>query len=535
MADDWLVLGDVPERAARLWGDRPALVFGDQRWTHAEFSADVDRVAKGLIALGVEPGDHVALWMTNRPEWLHLMYAIPRVGGCIVPLNTRYRSDDVAYTAAQSESRVIISIDQSGPVNYRALLSDAVAEIRSAGHLEKVVMMGEQLDDSTSWTDILASGTTVSDGDLRVRAAAVAVTDRMMLAYTSGTTGHPKGVVHSHVPLRNIRQRAMLLGHTQNDVHMSYLPLFHIYGFSEVALMASLMGGSQVLFDVFDAAEVLDAVAAENGTVLHGFDSHWADLLRAQEVQPRDVSSLRTGSLPAGMESTTPIARKAQEVFCPTTSGWGMSESWSFIFSSHISDTLEQRTETSGYPMDGVELEIRDLETGAPVPFDVPGALFVRSYTVTSGYWRKEEASAETLIDGWLNTGDVARLRSDGHLVFIGRHKDMLKVGGENVSPAEVEGYLLDVDGVDDIAVVGYPDARLAEVPVAYVVRSAGDVGSSLTEADLLDRCKGRIASFKIPRHVIFIDEMPATPSGKIRKVELREMALEALGDPNHG
>ena len=235
------------------------------------------------------------------------------------------------------------------------------------------------------------------------------------------------------------------------------------------------------------------------------------------------------------MESTTPIAIKAQEVFCPTTSGWGMSESWSFIFSSHISDTLEQRTETSGYPMDGVELEIRDLETGAPVPFDVPGALFVRSYTVTSGYWRKEEASAETLVDGWLNTGDVARLRSDGHLVFIGRHKDMLKVGGENVSPAEVEGYLLDVDGVDDIAVVGYPDSRLAEVPVAYVVRSAGDVGSSLTEADLLDRCKGRIASFKIPRHVIFIDEMPATPSGKIRKVELREMALEALGDPNHG
>jgi fatty-acyl-CoA synthase len=290
------------------------------------------------------------------------------------------------------------------------------------------------------------------------------------------------------------------------------------------------MGGAQVLFDVFDADEVLDVVAEQGGTVLHGFDSHWADLLRADDRQARDLSSLRTGSLPAGMESTTPIARRVQEVFCPTTSGWGMSESWGFICSSHLSDSLEQRTETSGYPMDGVELEIRDLETGLPVAADVPGALFVRSYTVTSGYWRKEEATAGALADGWLNTGDVARLRPDGHLVFIGRHKDMLKVGGENVSPAEIEGYLLDVDGVEDIAVVGYPDPRLAEVPVAYVVRAAG---SDVSAEDLIERCRGRIASFKIPRHVIFIDAMPATPSGKIRKVELREMALETLGDPS--
>jgi fatty-acyl-CoA synthase len=530
MNDDWLLLGDVAERAARKWGDRQALVFEGTSWTHAEFSQDVDRVAKGLIGLGVERGDHVAVWMTNRPEWLHLMYAIPRVGGCIVPLNTRYRSDDDAYTAAQSESRVMISIDQSGPIDYRSMIADARPEIESAGHLEHIVMMGEQLDGSTSWDELLELGESVSDTQLLERAATVTVDDRMMLAYTSGTTGHPKGVIHSHRPIRNIRQRAMLLGHTQNDLHMSYLPLFHVYGFSEVALMASLMGGAQVLFDVFDADEVLDVVAEQGGTVLHGFDSHWADLLRADDRQARDLSSLRTGSLPAGMESTTPIARRVQEVFCPTTSGWGMSESWGFICSSHLSDSLEQRTETSGYPMDGVELEIRDLETGLPVAADVPGALFVRSYTVTSGYWRKEEATAGALADGWLNTGDVARLRPDGHLVFIGRHKDMLKVGGENVSPAEIEGYLLDVDGVEDIAVVGYPDPRLAEVPVAYVVRAAG---SDVSAEDLIERCRGRIASFKIPRHVIFIDAMPATPSGKIRKVELREMALETLGDPS--
>jgi fatty-acyl-CoA synthase len=290
-------------------------------------------------------------------------------------------------------------------------------------------------------------------------------------------------------------------------------------------MMAGLTGGSQVLFDVFEPNEVLEAVEAEGGTVLHGFDSHWADLIRSQQLAERDVSSLRVGTLPAGMESTIPIARQAQDIFCPTTSGFGMSESWAFIASSHITDSIEQRTEASGYPMYGIEFEIRDLENGSVLAANETGALHVRGYTVTSGYWDKPEATAEVLDDnGWLDTGDVALLRPDGHVVFIGRHKDMLKVGGENVSPAEVEGYLLEVDGVEEIAVVGYPDERLVEVPVAFVVRS-----NDVEAEDLIERCRGKIASFKIPRHIIFISEMPATPSGKIRKVELREWALTKI------
>jgi fatty-acyl-CoA synthase len=175
--------------------------------------------------------------------------------------------------------------------------------------------------------------------------------------------------------------------------------------------------------------------------------------------------------------------------------------------------------------MYGIEFEIRDLDTGVVLPAAETGALHVRGYTVTSGYWNKPEATAEALDDdGWLDTGDVALLRPDGHVVFVGRHKDMLKVGGENVSPAEVEGYLLEVDGVQEIAVVGYPDERLVEVPVAFVVRS-----NDVTAENLIERCRGKIASFKIPRHVVFIDEMPVTPSGKIRKVELREWALQKI------
>lgn len=525
MNDYWLLMGDVPGRAAHLWKDNLALVFKGDRWTHGEFAADVEKVARGLIALGVERGDHVAVWMTNRPEWLHLMYAIPRVGACVVPLNTRYRTDDVAYTVVQSESKFLIALDRSGPINYGEMLTDAREELDKGGYLHTIVMLGERIENSVGWQAMLAGGDAIDDETLEHRASEVDVEDRMMLAYTSGTTGHPKGVIHSHKPVRNTYERAMLLGHSRNDVHLSYLPLFHAYGFSEVAMMAGLTGGSQVLFDVFDPDEVLDAVESERGTVLHGFDSHWADLIRAQNQRAREVSSLRVGTLPAGMESTIATARLVQDVFCPTTSGFGMSESWAFIASSHVTDSLEQRTEASGYPMHGIEFQVRDLDSGEVVGVNEPGALHVKGYTVMNGYWGKPEATAEVFdSDGWLDTGDVGLLRQDGHVVFIGRHKDMLKVGGENVSPAEVEGYLLEMDGVEEIAVVSYPDERLVEVPVAFVVGS-----SDLSADDLLDRCRGKIASFKIPRHIIFVEEMPVTPSGKIRKVELREWALAQI------
>lgn len=534
---DHVRLGDLPTRAAARWGERTALLYGDARWTYTEFADDVDKLAKGLMAIGVQNGDHVAVWMTNRPEWLQLLYAVAKVGGCLVPLNTRYRSDDLAFTVINSEARLLIAIDRSGPVDYAALLTAARDEIDAAGHLDRVVMLSvtsdkaSTLDRATSWDLLLAAGAQISDGELAERARAVDPDQLMMLVYTSGTTGHPKGVMHTHRPLRNVRERAMLLGHTRNDIHLNYLPLFHIYALSEIALMAMLTGGCQKLYDAFDAELVLNDIETLHATTVHGFDAVWADLLEAQRVRPRDVSSLRLGTLPAGAPSTTPIARQVQDVFCTTISGFGMSESWSFIVCSHPTDSLEQRTETSGYPMMGVEIEVRDPESGAQVPPGTEGKLFVRHFTVTGGYWANPAATAEAIDpNGWLDTGDIALLRPDGHLVFLGRHKDMLKVGGENMSPAEVEGYLREVPGVLDVAVVGFPDQRLSEVPVAYVTRiKESDPNATVTEDALLDRLRGRIASYKIPRAIIFLDEMPMTPSGKIRKVELRERALRDL------
>lgn len=538
---DWFrkrTLGALLDEAAARYGGRDALVFEGRRWTYFEFNAETDRVAKALIALGVEPGERIALWMTNRPEWLFLMFAIARVGACVVPLNTRYRTDDIAYTVTQSRAATLITLDRSGPVDYQGMLqqsmpvtgrrTDGALAIDTYPDLRRLVVLGSaHIAGATDWQSFIAAGAPITDAALARRAAAVDPDSLMMICYTSGTTGHPKGVMHTHRPIRNTMERAQIIGLTCCDVHMNYLPLFHVYAFSEISMMCVLTGACQVLMDVFDAERALDLAQAERATVLHGFEAHWLNLLNAQAGCARDLQ-VRIGTLPSGVESTVPIAERVQDVFCPTVSGFGMSEAWAFIAISNPAHSREQRTASSGYLMNDYAARIIDTETGRDLPAGQPGELWIRGYAVMQGYWDKPEATAATLdADGWLHTGDMAMIRDDGMLVFLGRYKDMLKVGGENVSPAEIEVILRDMDEILDAAVVALPDPRLAEVPVAFVILRAG---AKLDDRDLVARMKGRVASFKIPRHVLFVDHFPMTSSGKIRKVELRAQARQLLG-----
>lgn len=529
-------LGQLLDEVAARHGAREALVFEERRWTWQDFKRESDAVAKGLMGIGVEPGERVALWMTNRPEWLWLMFALGKIGACLVPLNTRYRTDDVSYAVTQSRSATLVTLDRSGPVDYQGMLMESMPAVRQKPDrtltverypdLKRLVVLGERrLAHAHTWESLLAAGNSISDDALAARAAATAPDDLMMIAYTSGTTGHAKGVMHSHVPIRSVHERAQLLGQTMADIHMNYLPLFHIYAYSEIAMMCALTGAKQVLMDVFDAERALDLAERERATFLHGFEAHWADLLAAQARKPRTLW-VRMGTLPAGQESTSPIAEKAQDVFCPTVSGFGMSEVWAFVACSHPSHTREQRVYASGYPMNDYEFKIIDPATGQELPPGAPGELLIKGYGIMKGYWDKPEATAHALVDGWMHSGDRAYIRDDGHLVFVGRVKDMLKVGGENVSPAEVEAYLRSMAEVQDAAVVAYPDARLTEVPVAFVILTPGQ---QITGETVLARMKGRIASFKIPRHVVFVDGFPMTSSGKIRKVELRAQARERL------
>ncbi|MYJ74808.1 MAG: AMP-binding protein [Gammaproteobacteria bacterium] len=524
---------DLPDEVARKFGNREALVFEDQRYTFVALKDEIDRAAKALMALGVERGDHVSLWLNNRAEWIFLMYALAKVGAVQVPINTRFRTNDLRYVLRQSDSAMLITHDTSGPIDYLDMVRQVVdlPHDGSFPELRHVVIVGDgEYEGTVSWASALAKSQTVSEADLCARADAVDPDDPVFMMYTSGTTGFPKGVLHDHRLIRNVEERAFRMAVTENDTIMSYLPLFHAFGYSEAALMSMATGARQVLTGTFDADESLDLIERERATIAHGFEAHMQMLCDAQEANPRDLGSLRTGLFAAGMHSATPVARRGERVMAPlkALSAYGMTEVWVGAALSALDDDPPHRLETSGYPAPGYQFKVVDPETGRQQPDGVPGELRVKSYALMKGYYNKPKETAESYdADGWFCTGDMAERHADGYIRFLGRFKDMLKVGGENVDPMEVEGLLLEHPAVQQVAVVGLPDRRLAEVPVAFVERKPD---REVQADDILGYCRGKVASFKIPRHAIFLDEFPMTASGKIRKVELREKAQQLLG-----
>jgi fatty-acyl-CoA synthase len=495
----------------------------------------VDRLARGLIGLGVAPGEKVALWMVNRPEFIEAMFAVMKIGAVLVPINTRFRTDDLAYVLGQSDASTLIIAERSGPVDYldmvKALapsLSGGAAREARFPKLRRVIAVGDAPGAETlHWRAVQTAGDRVDAAALRARAEAVDPDGTAFFMYTSGTTGFPKGAMHAHAIVRNVTDRAFRMAITPADVILMYLPLFHLFGFSEGALMSMATGARQILTETFDPAQSLALVEQERVTILHGFDSHFKELLEAYERGPRDVASIRTGILATGMSSSVPIARKARQVLGRFLSGYGMSEFGVGVSLSALDSTEEQCTEASGFPAPGYEVRIVDPSSGREQPPEVAGEILVRSYMTMQGYYGKPDATAQALDrDGWVHTGDMGVMRTDGHLRFMGRYKDMLKIGGENVDPMEVEAFLMSHPAINLAAVVSFPDARLAEVGVAFVKR---EPGCPLTDGDVLAHCKGRIASFKIPRHVVFVDDFPMTSSGKIQKVKLREEALRRI------
>ena len=528
---DWYekqTIGRLPEHAAERWGAREALAFQGKRWTFADVHAGIDAAAKGLLQFGIAPGDKVALWMVNRPEWLHAMFAIMQIGAVLVPVNTRFRTDDMAYVLGQSDAVAVVLGDCSGPVDYLGMMREVAPGLSARPDarfpaLRHVIALSDRTHaDAIGWYQMLEAGRRVSDDALRERARAVDPGDSAFVFYTSGTTGFPKGAVHDHLIIKNTSDMADRMGVTADDVILMYLPLFHAFGFICGALMSMISGARQVLTETFDANACVDLIASEKATMIHGFDTHFKDLLDAQGKSRRDVSSVRTGICGTGMSSAIPIARQARRTFGNFMTGFGMSEI-GIVTLSALDSTEEQCVEANGYPLAGCEVRVIDPATGLDQPVSVPGEILARSYMVTPGYYKQPAETARALDqDGWFHTGDMGVMRRDGHLRFLGRYKDMLKIGGENVDPMEVEGFLMSHPAIRMAAVVGVPDARLSEVAVAFV---QVEPGSNLTEREVIEHCRGRVASFKTPRRVAFVDEFPMTSTGKIQKVKLRERA----------
>ncbi len=533
------VLGRLPDEAAARWGDREALTFQDRRWTFTEVNAEINRVARGLLALGVQPREHVCIWLNNCPEWIFLMFAIARIGAVHIPVNTRFRTADLQYILQQSDCSTLITHESSGPIDYLAMVRELIPHEGQAGDaithgdyplLKRLIIKSEREHAGTvSWAGLLQAGEAVPQAEVDARSAAVTAEDTLYIMYTSGTTGFPKGVLRNHALIQNQVDRGKVTRTSEHDVFLNYLPLFHLFGYVDGPMMSMLFGNRQIVTETFDPAEAMALVENERVTQVHGFETHLKDLMDEQERHPRDISSLRVGIFAVGMQSAVPVAHKAGKVLAPmkTITAYGMTEVGQNATLSDLDSSEEQRCETSGYPSPGYEVRVIDPLTGEEQPHDVPGEIIVRTYNLMQGYYKKPEETTRVVdAEGWFHTGDTGYLRPDGYMRFIGRYKDMLKIGGENVDPMEVEGHLLGHAGVHKVSVVGLPDERLTEVPVAFVQPKPG---SGLTPQDVIDFCRGKIASFKIPRHVVFVEDFPMTPSGKVQKVKLREQARESI------
>jgi fatty-acyl-CoA synthase len=538
---DWfekVSLGALVDRAAARFGLREALYYEGKRWSFAELKAETDRVAKGLLALGIQPNEKVSLWMPNRPEWISTLFAVMKIGAILVPINTRFRTADLEYVVRQSDSTTLITVDRSGPVHYSKMVSELCPDLYQSDpnhvkaallpDLQRIVVLGDQrLTGTHAWPDMLAHGEIIPDVALAERQHAVDPDDTALIMYTSGTTGFPKGVMHNHNILRTIIDQANRMGVTPRDVILMYLPLFHCFGLYEGPLMSMVTGAQMELTTLFDPAEALALIAQEKATMLHGFDTHFKDLMDHPACATTDLRSLRTGLLAAGMASSEPVARKAQRLLCPTLTGWGMTEVGVGALLSFLDSSEDDRCLGSGWPLPGYEFKVIDPTTGQSLAPGAMGELCTRGYGVMQGYYKKPEDTAAAIdADGWLRTGDMAIMHADGMVRFLGRYKEILKVGGENVDPVEVEAFLLQHPAINQVKIIGVPDVRLSEVGVACVVLNPG---VNVTALDLIEYCRGKLASFKIPRHVLFVKEFPMTSSGKVQKFRLREAAMEEL------
>jgi fatty-acyl-CoA synthase len=540
---DWfpkLTYGDLVNRAAAKHGDREFMCFEGRRWSFNETREAVDRATKGFMALGVKPGDKVSLWLPNRPEWVHIQFALAKVGAVLVPINTQFRTNDLGYVVRQSDSSTLVSADFSGPVSYVGMIQELCPELESSSkadlslaafpELRRVVVLGDaEYPGTYSWEEVLRLGDSVSQEDLQQRESSVDPDATATIMYTSGTTGFPKGVMHGHRIIRNIMDEASRIGVKQTDVILMYLPLFHAFGIYEGPLMAFVTGARMVLTARFEPGEALTLIEQEKCTITHGFDTHFHDMLNHPDFSERDLSSLRTGLLAAGLDSSEPTARKAHRLMGRFVSAWGMTEVGAGGCLGYPDDPEDFNACASGYPLVGYEFKIVDPETGRELPPNTPGEIYCKTYLMMQGYYKKPEETAKTIDnEGWLHSGDMGLIRDDGYLRFMGRYKEMLKVGGENVDPVEVEAHLLSHPAVNQAKVIGVPDDRLNEVAAACIIPNAG---TQVSEQELLEHCK-TIASFKRPHYILFVDEYPMTASGKVQKFNLSKIAAGRLKLP---
>ena len=537
-------IGECLDRIVAQYGDHEALVSRHQRvrYTYRQLDAEARRLARGLLALGLQKGDRVALWSANTAEWLITQYAVARSGGILVSVNPAYRLREIEYALNLAGVTTLIAAPQFRDTDHVALLEELAPELRTcapgrlaASRLPTVRHIVYTSDAAHSgawrWSDLLELGESIPDETLRDSEQQIDFDDPVSIQFTSGTTGQPKGAVLSHHSLLNngffIGER---LQYRASDRVCVPVPLFHCFGMVDANLAAMTHGAAIVLpAETFSPLASLETVEAERCTSLYGVPTMFIAQLEHPRFNEFDFSSLRTG-LTGGAPVPIELMRQITGRFNMPgfTVGYGMTEMSGVSFQSEPDDDLDARCETVGAMLPHMECKIVDAETGRTVPRGTRGEVCMRGYMVMRGYWNDPTATDAAIDDaGWMHTGDVGILREDGYAQIVGRIKDMIIRGGENIFPREIEEFLYTHPAVSQVSVVGIPDLRYGEEVCAWISLKEGAV---TTEEAIRDFCQGQIATYKIPRVIRFTREFPMTASGKIQKFRLRELTIEQLG-----
>jgi fatty-acyl-CoA synthase len=506
-------IGENLARAVAQHGDREALVVRHQevRWTYSELDERVDRVARALVAAGLGPGDRMGIWSPNCAEWVLVQFASAKAGIVLVNVNPAYRTSELEYVLNQSGCRLLVAATEFKASDYVAMVEEVAPNCPA---LERTVFIG-----TDSWDELLNGSADLPEG--------LQFDDPINIQYTSGTTGFPKGATLSH---HNILNNGYFVAegcrYTHEDRVCIPVPFYHCFGMVMGNLGCTTHGACMVVpAPSFEPEATLAAVAEERCTSLYGVPTMFIAELALPDFDSYDLSSLRTGIM-AGSPCPEEVMRKVIDRMHmeDVTICYGMTETSPVSTQTGADDALELRVGTVGRVHPHVEVKVVEPETGACVERGEPGELCTRGYSVMLGYWDEPEKTAEAIDRaGWMHTGDLATMDEDGYVRIVGRSKDMIIRGGENVYPREVEEFLYTHDAIADVQVVGLPDERFGEEVAAFVIVREG---ADLDAEEVRAFCQGRIAHYKVPRHVIFVDEFPMTVTGKIQKFKLRDQGI---------
>jgi fatty-acyl-CoA synthase len=514
------------ERTVRANPDAEALVevASNRRWTYGELNTEIDITARSLMALGIEKGERVGIWAPNCAEWTVVQYATAKIGAILVNINPAYRTHELAYVLNQSGIRTLISATEFKTSDYVRMVEEVRAETSA---LQEVLFLG-----TDDWFALRNRADAVTEDQLRDRMAGLTNTDPINIQYTSGTTGFPKGATLSH---RNILNNGFftteLINLGPDDRLCIPVPFYHCFGMVMGNLGCTSHGTTMVIpAPGFDPGQTLAAIESERCTGVYGVPTMFIAMLGHADFASRDLSSLRTGIMAGSVCPVEVMKRCVNEMnMTEVAIAYGMTETSPVSCQTHIDDDLERRTATVGRAHPHVEVQVIDPDTGDTVERGQTGEFCTRGYSVMLGYWNDEEKTGDAIdVDGWMHTGDLAVMREDGYCNIVGRIKDMVIRGGENIYPSEIEAFLYTHPDIDDAQVIGVPDDKYGEEICAWIRMKPGS--PALDAAAVREFAQDRLAHYKIPRYVHIVDEFPMTVTGKIRKVDMREETVKLLG-----